>query len=77
MEAKARIILALLMSAMMVFMVTLLVSYLNLGWRADFLVQWAKAYLIAWPVAAATAYLVMPIARRPTERIVILLEDNT
>ena len=33
------------------------VTYLNLGLRADFVVQWVKAYLIAWPVAAATGYL--------------------
>jgi Protein of unknown function (DUF2798) len=69
MEPKARFILAALMSAMMVLMVTLLVTWLNLGFRADFLVQWAKAYVIAWPVAATTAFLVMPMARRATDRI--------
>ena len=55
---------------MMVFMVTLLVTYLNLGFRADFLLQWAKAYIVAWPVAATTAFLVMPMAQRVTGRIV-------
>jgi hypothetical protein len=74
MDAKGRFILAALMSAVMVFMVTLLVTYLNLGWRADFLLQWAKAYVIAWPVAATTAFLVMPLARRTAERIVALIE---
>ena len=51
-------------------MVTLLVTYLNLGFRADFLLQWAKAYVVAWPVAATTAFLVMPMAQRVTGRIV-------
>ena len=37
MDAKARFILAAVMSAMMVFMVTLLVTWLNLGFRDDFL----------------------------------------
>ena len=37
-------------------MVTLLVTYLNLGLRADFVVQWVKAYFIAWPVAAVTGF---------------------
>jgi Protein of unknown function (DUF2798) len=69
MEAKARFILATVMSAMMVFMVTLLVTYLNLGFRADFLSQWGKAYLIAWPVAATTGFLVMPMAKRATDGI--------
>ena len=73
MEAKSRVILALLMSSVMVFMVTLLVTYLNLGFDPDFLRQWVKAYFIAWPVAAATAFFVMPPARRLTERIMAIL----
>jgi hypothetical protein len=73
MEAKARFILAAVMSAMMVFMVTLLVTYLNLGFRSDFVLQWAKAYCIAWPVAATTGFLVMPMARRATDGIMRLM----
>jgi hypothetical protein len=73
MDAKPRFILAALMSAMMVLMVTLLVTYLNLGFRADFLVQWTKAYFIAWPVAATTGFLVMPMARRATDKIMKLV----
>jgi hypothetical protein len=69
METKARFILATLMSAMMVFMVTLVVTYLNLGLRPDFLGYWTKAYFIAWPIAATTGFLVMPMARRATDRI--------
>jgi hypothetical protein len=69
MAAKPRFIMATLMSAMMVLMVTFLVTYLNLGPRADFLVQWVKAYFIAWPVAATTGFLVMPMARRATDGI--------
>ena len=76
MDGKARLILALLMSSVMVFMVTLLVTFLNLGLRPDFVVQWAKAYFIAWPVAAATAYVVMPVARRLTERIMAQIEGK-
>ncbi len=73
MDAKARFILATVMSAMMVFMVTLLVTWLNLGLRPDFLMQWAKAYIIAWPVAATTGFLVMPMARRATDGIMRMI----
>jgi hypothetical protein len=69
MNTKARFILAVTMSAVMVLMVTLLVTYLNLGFRHDFLVQWIRAYFIAWPVAATTGFLVMPMARRVTDRL--------
>jgi hypothetical protein len=73
---KARLILSFMMSSVMVFMVTLLVTYLNLGVVPDFLLQWAKAYVIAWPVAAGTAFTIMPICRRLTDRIVARLEQT-
>ena len=49
---------------------------LDLGLRPDFLIQWAKAYFIAWPVAAATAFFIMPSARRLTDRIVALIDGR-
>lgn len=70
MDAKTRFILTAVMSSMMVLMVTLIVTYLNLGLRPDFLLQWVKAYFIAWPIAAVTGFLVMPMARRATDGIV-------
>jgi Protein of unknown function (DUF2798) len=76
MDGKARLILALLMSSVMVFMVTLLVTFLNLGLRSDFLLQWVKAYFIAWPIAAGTAFVIMPAARRLTDRIMTRLDGK-
>ncbi len=76
MEAKPRLILALLMSSVMVCMVTLLVTFLDLGLRSDFLLQWTKAYFIAWPIAATTAFFIMPPARRLTDRIVALIDGK-
>jgi Protein of unknown function (DUF2798) len=74
MEAKPRLILAALMSSVMVAMVTFIVTVLDLGLRSGFLLKWLKAYLIAWPVAAITAFFIMSPARRLTERIVALLD---
>ena len=76
MSAKSRFIMAAVMSSMMVFMVTLIATYLNLGLRADFFRHWARAYFVAWPVAAATAFLVMPFAQRATGRILAMLEGG-
>ena len=77
MEGKARFILAAMMSAVMVLMVTFLVTWLNLGFRSDFPMEWVKAYFIAWPVAAITAFLIMPTARRLTQQIVTYLDGTT
>jgi hypothetical protein len=76
MDAKTRLILVLLMSSVMVLMVTLIVTFLNLGLRSDFALQWVKAYLIAWPIAALTGFVVMPTARRLTDQIVARLNGT-
>ena len=68
-EDMARFILAATQSSMMVFMVTMVATYLNLGLRPDFVLQWAKAFIVAWPIAAVMAYLVTPMARRFTDRV--------
>jgi len=66
-------VLVTIMTAMMVFMVTLAATYMNIGLRADFLSKWAKAYIISWPIAATTAFLVMPMARRATDSVMRLI----
>lgn len=76
-DGKAWSILAAVMSAMMVFMVTLLVTVLNLGMRPDFPLQSAKACIIAWPIATTTAFLVMPSARRATDGIMRLIGNRS
>lgn len=73
MDAKTRFILVTTMTALMVFMVTLIATLLNIGLRNDFMLQWIKAYAVAWPVAAVTGFLFMPAARRITDRILIII----
>ncbi len=73
MTRPARFVLATIMTSMMVFMVTLAATLINLGLRPDFVLQWAKAYFVSWPIAATTAFLVMPMAQRATVRITRLI----
>ena len=70
MDKKTRFILVTTMTAVMVAMVTLIATWLNIGLTHDFILKWAKAYIIAWPIAAITGYLVMPPARRLTDWVV-------
>ncbi len=70
MDKKTRFILVTTMTAVMVAMVTLIATWLNVGLTHDFMLKWAKAYIIAWPIAAITGYLVMPPARQLTDWIV-------
>ena len=74
MHGKAKYIYPVLTAGQMVLMVTLVATYLNLGWRSDFFLYWLKAWLVSWPVAAATAFIAMPVAQRATMVIVRLIE---
>ena len=76
MDHKTRIILVTTMTAVMVLMVTLIATFLNIGLRHDFLVQWIKAWLVGWPIAAVTGYFIMPAARRFTMRVVNLIDGT-
>ena len=67
MSKMTRLVLVTTMTAVMVAMVTLIATLLNLGLHAGFVLQWAKAYIVGWPIAAATGYLIMPSARRFTD----------
>lgn len=73
MDSRSRFVLVTIMTALMVCMVTLIATFLNIGLRHDFLLQWFKAYIIGWPIAAITGFLFMPTARRITDRILLLI----
>ena len=46
------------------------ITWLNLGWRPDFLSLWARAFVVAWPVASLAAFVASPIAPRVTQAII-------
>jgi hypothetical protein len=70
MDWRVRALTATFMTIVMVALVTLIATWLAVGFDPHFLRQWAKAYAVAWPIAAVTAFLVMPSARLLAERIV-------
>lgn len=69
MDWRVRALTAALMTIVMVAVVTFVATWLALGFDRGFPWQWAKAFIISWPIAAATAFLVMPTARRLAERL--------
>ncbi len=70
MEGKARFIFPVVITAIIVFVVSAVVTFFNIGPRADFLPRWPSAFVVGWPVAAVTAFLALPVARSVTVRIV-------
>jgi energy-converting hydrogenase Eha subunit A len=76
MEGKARFIFPVLMAGVMAFLMSALITALNLGLPPDFVVRWMKAFVIAWPAATIAAFIAIPIARKVTGRLVALIEGR-
>ncbi len=74
MEGKAKFIFPILATAVIVFVVSAVVTFANIGFRADFVRRWLSAFIIGWPVAAVAAFIAFPFVRRATARIVALIE---
>ena len=74
MEGKARFIFPVVITAIIVLVVSGVLTFFNIGWRNDFVIRCWSAFAIGWPIAASTAYLAMPFARSLTQRIVAAVE---
>lgn len=65
---RFHLVFSFIMAGMMVFLVTFVVTAVNIGFVADFLLRWAKAFFLAYPVAVTGLYFLAPFARRITAR---------
>jgi hypothetical protein len=74
MEGKGRFIFPVLISALIVFVVSAVVTFTNIGLRGDFVPRWLKAFMTGWPVAAVLAFFAVPYVRRATDVIVRLID---
>ncbi len=74
MQDKARFIQPVVMSGFMAFIMTAAVTYMNIGWEADFVTHWLHAFAVAWPMAALAAGLALPLSQRITRAIVTRLD---
>ena len=61
---------SLIMGAMMIFLMTFVITLVNVGWAADFLPRWLKAFGIAYVVGVPVIYFLAPFARKLTGRLV-------
>ena len=66
MEVKARYIFPVIITGIIVFVVSAVVTFTNIGFRIDFVPRWLNAFFTGWPVAAVTAYIAIPYVRRLT-----------
>jgi len=77
MDGKAKYIFPVIITAIIVFVVSAVVTFSNIGFRADFVPRWLSAFIIGWPVASVTAFFAIPPVRRLTQWIAAALESKT
>lgn len=72
-----RFLMPVIMAGIMAFVMTAIITIVNLGGvPADFLARWMRAFLVAWPIAAVTAFFALPLARSLTGAIVARLPGS-
>ncbi len=74
MEGKAKFIFPILATGIVVFVVSCVVTFNNIGLRADFVGRWLSAFFLGWPIASVTGLIAFPYVRRVTAGIVALIE---
>ncbi len=77
MDGKAKYIFPVIITAIIVFVVSAVVTFSNIGFRADFVPRWLSAFIIGWPVASVTAFFAIPHVRRVTQWIAASIESKS
>lgn len=74
MEGKAQFVFPVLATGFVVFIVSSMVTFTNIGFRADFVHRWLSVFIVGWPVGAITALVAFPYLRRVAAGIAGLIE---
>ena len=62
-------IFVLIMSAILAFLMTGVISFINTGFDTGYLLRSGRAFVIAWPIALTVVLLLGPRARTIAERL--------
>lgn len=68
-QKKFHLVFSFVMGAMMVFLMTLVITLVNLGWGEHFFAAWVKSFIIAYVVAVPVIFFVAPAARKITSKL--------
>lgn len=68
-QKKFHLVFSFVMGALMISVMTFVITAANMGFPPDFLSRWGRAFMIAYVVGVPVIFFVAPIARKITERI--------
>lgn len=67
---KYRLVFSVLMSFVLSSLMSLWVTWINLGWSGELFGHWMNAFSLAWPAAAVIAFLCGPTVQAVTRKLV-------
>jgi hypothetical protein len=76
MRLKPQHVQPVIMAGIMAFLMTAVITWINLGLPSNFLALWMRAFVVAWPLATLAAFVAIPLAQRLTRRIIAALSPD-
>lgn len=68
-QKRFHLIFSLVKGAMMIFLMTFLITFVNVGLNENFFWLWIKAFAIAYVVGVPVNFFLAPVARKMTGRL--------
>lgn len=68
-QKKFHLVFSFVMGALMIAVMTFVITAINIGFAPDFLAHWGKAFAIAYVVGVPVIFCVAPLARKLTGKI--------
>ena len=68
-QKKFHLVFSLIMGVLMISLMTLVITFVNVGLIEDFLGRWMRAFLIAYVVGVPVIFFLAPMARKITGRL--------
>lgn len=68
-QKKFHLVFSFVMGAMMISIMTFVVSLVNVGWGEHFMQAWMRAFLVAYVVGVPVIFVLAPVARKLTGRL--------
>ena len=68
-QKKFHLVFSFIMGAMMISLMTLVITLVNVGLVEDFVLRWLRAFLIAYVVGVPVIFFLAPMARKITGRM--------
>jgi uncharacterized protein YaaW (UPF0174 family) len=68
-QKKFHLVFSMVMGALMISIMTFIITLVNIGWSPQFIANWGRAFGIAYVVGVPVIFFLAPIARKLTGKL--------